>query len=809
MKLIYLSFSWIFGIFLSLLLPFPYSFLPAPAFFIPVIFSRHRKTWLLFSLCLLLFIGGVFRSRPVFSSQDQSRLQSYTGKGKIELVGVIDSDPEPKERFTTIQLKTEKIRAEEKWQEVSGACLLYAPKFPHKAQTLSRREFPYYHYGDKLWIKGKLSEPPKIEEFDYKEYLARKGIYSICYPERLQLLSEGKGIEPLAWIYQLKGKLSQVLKTTVPEPPSSLAQAVLLGKRSTLPTEVEENFIRSGIAHVLAISGLHIGIVAGIALSLGIWVFGRHRPFYLLLALFLIWLYTLLTGCRPPALRASIMGSLWVLGDWLGRPKSSFNALLLAAAIMIGVNPQILGGASFQLSFAAMAGLIFLSPIFISWGHKVLGGPEKVRASSRFAVESLSFTLGAVLGILPLLAFHFHRISLVVLPASFFALPAVPGVIITSALTGFLGLLSQGLAQFFGWLSWLFCTYVIEVGEAFSALPFASASVKAGIPFVIGYYSVFALAVFLPHNWKRIQGRLPDLLPRLRKLPQFVSWVPLKYILPSLLIPAILVWSAVFALPDGKLHLSFLDVGQGDSIFIQTPNGRQILIDGGPDSKVLLPELGERVPFWDHSLDLVVLTHPGEDHLTGLLGILRRYRVGKVLESGFESDSSTYQEWQRLIEEKDIERIIAYRGQRIKLGEGLKMKVLHPPKSLLRGTASDSNNNSVVIWLAYGKTSFLLTGDLMEEGEEVLLRKEPNLQATVLKVAHHGSSNSTSEEFLRTIDPQAAVISVGQDNPFSLPSSKVVDRLKEKVGKNPFLTSQDGTIEFITDGQRLWVKKNP
>ncbi len=808
MRLVYLSGSWILGVYLSSVLSLPLNLVLGALVLISILaLSPHHRSFLLALFCLLLLVGGIFRFRSAIRPPDQNQLQFHNGQGTVELLGVVDSDPEPKEHFTLIRLKTQTLKAKQKWQKVSGTCLLYAPKFPLQSSSLSRlREFPYYRYGDELWIRGKLASPPKLEDFDYQEYLARKGIYSICYPENLKLADEGKGAKALAWIYRLKSRLSQVLKVAIAEPASSLNQAILLGKRSTLPATLKEDFIRSGIAHVLAISGLHISIVAGIGLSLGAWAFGRHRPFYFLLALLLIWLYTLLTGWRPSALRAAIMGTMWISGDWLSRQKSASAVLLLAAALMIGINPLILREVSFQLSFAAMAGLIFLSPIFISWGRRALGGPEKVGTGSRFVIESLSFTLGAILATLPLLAFYFHRISLVSLPASFFALPALPGVILTSALTGGLGLLSQTLAQVFGWLAWLFGTYIIKVAEVFSAIPFASAPIKIGLPFIIGYYSVLALAIWLSKSGRRIREIHPKLM-RLRKLPKSASQVPLKYILLPLLILAILTWSAALALPDGRLHLFFLDVGQGEAILVQTPRRHQILIDGGPDPKALLPQLGRRLPFWDHSLDLVVLTHPGEGHLTGLLEVLRRYQVERVLESGIKSDSAAYKEWLKLVREKGTERTIAHRGQQIKLGDGVKIQVLHPPEVLLHGMASDPDNNSVVLRLSYGKASFLLTSDLVREGERVLLGQQLQIRSTVLQVGHYGSSGSTDEEFLAAVSPQAVVISVGRDNPFGHPAPEVVARLREGVGQNLFLTSKNGVVEFITDGQSLWVKK--
>ena len=803
MKLAYLSLAWVLGVYLASALPFPRGFLAGGASFLllGVLFPR-RRVLLLGLFCLLVFGGGLLR---VSYLPGPGELALYNGQ-VVKLTGVIDSEPDVRTRFTLFRFRVQELQDELGRRAVSDVCLLYAPRFPSAPELSKMRDFPFYRYGDRLWIRGKLVEPPKLEEFDYREYLAQQGIYSLCYPKDVGLIGEGEGSPILRLTFSLKEKLSRALALAVAEPSSSLAQAVLLGKRSELPKEIREDFQLSGIAHILAISGLHISIVAGMSLSLGAWLFGRHRPYYLLLALLAVWFYTLLTGWHPSALRAAIMGSLWAVGSWLGRQRNSFVALLLAAAVMVGIKPPVLKDVSFQLSFAAMAGLIFLSPLFASWAYRALGYEGKIGGCWRFIIESFSFSLGAILATLPLLAFYFHRISLVTLPATFFALPAVPGLVAAAAFSSALGLVSSALSQIPGWLCWLFGTYIIKVAEVFSSLPFAAISARVGVVFIASYYSVLALAFLLLRNRRSIKRGALGRRPPLKALSRVARGFSSKYVILFLLLVALLLWSAVLALPDGKLHVFFLDVGQGDAILIQTPGRHQILIDGGPNPKVLLPQLGRRLPFWDRSLDLVVLTHPEEDHLVGLLEVLRRYRVGKVLESGFPSDSFAYQEWVRLIEQKRIERLIAKRGQQIRLGE-VRVEVLHPAESLLHGTSSDSNNNSVVLRLSYGKISFLLVGDLMREGEEALLRQHSELCSMVLKVGHHGAAGSSSPEFLEAVSPQVAVISVGSNNPFGHPSPEVMARLQERVGQNLFLTSRDGTVEFITDGQKLWVKK--
>jgi len=282
---------------------------------------------------------------------------------------------------------------------------------------------------------------------------------------------------------------------------------------------------------------------------------------------------------------------------------------------------------------------------------------------------------------------------------------------------------------------------------------------------------------------------------------------PKKWLIAPLLIIAILVWLVILTMPDNKLHVSFLDIGQGDAILIQTPNHQNILIDGGPDPQKINLELSKKLPFWDRTIDLMISTQPQADHITGLVEVLQRYEVKQVLEPGVPYDSLIYQEWLKLVEEKQIEHTIARVGQEIDLGQGIMIEVLNPPLKLFQGTSHDADNNGVVLRLSSGKVSFLLTADIRQEAELELIGQRANLRSTVLKVAHHGSKTSTSAQFLAAVDPEVAVISAGADNPFGHPNTEVVERLIERLsGDKVYMTCENGTIEFITDGEKLWVK---
>lgn len=733
---------------------------------------------------------------------DEHSLCFYNDKGTAEIQGVVADEPDVASRSCSLKLSASEISIDGETQEVSGIALIQLPRYP------------LYHYGDVLQVTGELETPMPFDDFDYRSYLAQQGIYSVIYYPKVEILDRGQGFAPLEWLYALRGRLSDSLTQALPEPQGSLAQGILLGIRGNIPDSLEQAFSRTGTAHILAISGLHVGVVIGMVLIFGILLFGRRRSIYIWLALVTIWLYALLTGMHPPVVRAAIMGSLFLIAEYLGRQRNAITALAFAAAVMVGIQPQILWSVSFQLSFLAMAGLILFYPYFQAWGRRritpISGDRESLTTAGNLVSDGFALSLAAIVATWPLIAYNFDVVSLVGLPATFFSLLALPAIIVTAAVVAFAGLFAPLLAQILGWLAWLFLSYLILVVQAFDALPFSSFQVAVQPWQLWAYYVALALIVVYLSRREQLTGFSSKLASGAKKMAGGMArpWSksPRKWLVPSLLVVAILVWSALLTMPDEKLHVSFLDVGQGDAILVQQ-GSQQVLIDGGPDAQRINLELSEKLPFWDRTIELMVSTQPQSDHITGLVEVLERYNVRQVLEPGVAYDSTIYQQWLELVEQKQIKHEIAKAGQEIDLGNGLKLEILNPPAELFEGTSADVDNNGVVLRLSWHNVSFLFTADIRQETESELARQRANVTATVLKVAHHGSKTSTTSQFLAAVDPQIAVISVGANNTFGHPSPEVVERLIDGLGAdNVYRTDEDGTIEFITDGERLWVR---
>jgi competence protein ComEC len=599
----------------------------------------------------------------------------------------------------------------------------------------------------------------------------------------------------------------------LPEPQAALAQGIVLGIRSNIPADLQHDFAVSGTIHLLAISGLHIGIMAGVLLGIGLWLLGRRHYLYVWLTLSAVWFYALITGMNPPVVRGAIMASLFLLAEALGRQRSAMVALAFAAAVMVGVSPYILGDASFQLSFLAMAGLVFIFPVLRDPGRKLvnakLGEAGALVSIANVTVDIWSATLAAIIAIGPVVAYYFGFVSLVGPLATFLALPALPLIIVTGALAGVIGLVTPAAAQVVGWLAWLCLSYLMLVVSGLAAPSLVSVEVGTVHPAIlVVYYLLLAALIWLISRRRKSNSPFSGATGRLKGglNISFGLSRKMKWLIVPLLLLAVLVTYTAATMPDDDLHVSFLDVGEGDAILIQQ-GSRQVLIDGGPSPRAITQELGRRMPFWDRTVDMVVLTHPHQDHLAGLVEVMRRYEVGQVLYPAIDYASPMYDEWSRLIETKGVKSVAARAGQRIDLGGGASIKVLNPPATFLSGTESDIDNNSVALRLSDGAVSFILTGDIMREAEWELVRGRAEIAGTVVKVAHHGSDTSTTAEFLAVAGPRAAVISCGAGNKFGHPDAVVLSRLEEKVGgENIFRTDTQGTIDFVTDGERLWVE---
>jgi competence protein ComEC len=577
---------------------------------------------------------------------------------------------------------------------------------------------------------------------------------------------------------------------------------MILGIRGNITPELQNAFIQSGTMHILVISGSQFNIVAGILVATGIWLFGKRRFFYIWLALAAIWIYALLTGMSPPVIRSAVMVSIFLFADLLGRQKSAMTAIGFAAALMVAITPKILADASFQLTFMSTLGMVVVAPRLQNWGKNIiadkLGEEGGFVKTADWVADSLFVTLGVTIAIWPLLVYYFGIFSVVSPLASLLVLPALPYLLGSGTLAAVLGIFLLPVGQIVGWLAWLAASYMLVIINGFAKLTFSAINVGTINPaWIWAYFAALAAILWLIPNRKTVGAFFSRTASTLDKVPK-------KWAVPSLLVVAILTSTAAYAMPDNRLHVSFLDVGQGDAILIQTPNHQDILVDGGPSAQAISAQLSKLLPFWDRTIELVVLTHPHEDHLTGLLEVLQRYKVKQVFYLDTTYTLPDEQEWLNLIQQKHIKATMATAGQEIDLGtKDTTLEVVNPTP----GSTVPAMDNGIVLKLSDEKISFLLTSDISADAEHDLITQRADVSCTVLKVAHHGSNDSSTAAFLAVADPKLAVISVGADNTFGHPGADTLQRLADVVGAdNIYRTDKNGTVECITDGTRLWVK---
>lgn len=753
--------------------------------------SRRWPPGRLTAIALVFAVLGAWRyqSHPLQPSVTPNDLAYFNGDERqgvwATIEGTVVADPEVRDRSIHLRVQTEQITIQGVTHAVRGLALVRAPRFAD------------YAYGDRVRASGLLRTPPHLGDFDYRAYLARQGIHSVMDRSRVEWLSRGGGSPMLRVLYRVRHQAQLAIARLMPEPGAALLSGILLGIGSGIPSALYDTFNATATSHILVISGFNITIVAGaLTASLGRLIGKRRATPLVLLG---ITSYVLLVGADAAVVRAGIMGGLGILAWQLGRQSTALVSLAASALTMTAINPLTLWDLGFQFSAMATLGLIlFVPPLQAKaegWISRALSNAWAARVGA-FLNDGLIVTLAAQLTTAPLVAYHFGRLSLVSLFTNFLILPVQPYIMTWGGAAALIGLVPglQPAAQVIAYIPWLCLAYTVWVVEVTARLPFASLELGRFAPgWLWGYYAGLALVLFGRHHkmdwgaWAR----------------SLVSHLPDKAVAGFLSVVAILVWLAAIQRPDGLLHVFFLDVGQGDAILIQSPGGRQVLIDGGPSPSQLAWQVGRHLPFWDRSLDLVVLTHPDGDHMSGLIPLIERYGVSLVVDSPLSDAASEAQPWVAALERQRASRKVAQRGIRIHLGDGVWLDFLHPAMPLLEGTRSDDNNNSTVIRLGYGRVCFLLTGDLELEGERELMASGQALRCPVLKVSHHGSGGATSEAFVAAVAPQIAVIQVGAGNRYGHPAAETLERLSEA---RLYRTDQRGTIEMITDGERLWIR---
>jgi competence protein ComEC len=726
-----------------------------------------------YSLVPLIFTLGAARyqlAQPDFTAPDF--IAAYNDSGdEVRVVGTVVRPPKIQEGGVTIRVKVEGMQPSGKAGFLPVAGLLDA--------RLAARET--WRYGDRVILRGQLQTPPEFEDFSYRAYLAHQGVYSYMGNTRAYRLSSGGGNPVLRLIYTYKTYALDTIYRLWPDPEAALLAGILLGDESGISDRVDQAFRDTGTSHIIVISGFNITIIAGLLVGVSSRLFGGGQVGVRRGAIFAITgvvIYTILVGAEAAVVRAAIMGTTALFASLVGRRQDGLNTLAVVAALMTAAKPSILWDVGFLLSFAATLGLVLyaepLMKAFEKLASRILT-VERAQKWSQPVGEYLLFTLAAQVLVLPIIVYYFQRISLSALIANPLILPAQPPVMILGGLALLAGTIYYPLGQVLAWIAWPFVLYTIRVVEFLAAFQGGALSLgEVSAVFVVGFYAIlFGLTLTGARSKQAAQMITPGVT------------------LAGLSVLAVLVWRMVLSAPDGRLHMTILNVGTGDSVLIQTPSGRKVLIDGGPSTRLLSGALGRRLPFGDRRLDWLVVAGTGEGQTGGLPRNLERFPPQQVLWAGPTAGSYPARDLQARLAEMGVPVVTAIKGQALNLGDGATLHVREVGK---RGA---------VLLLEWGNFRALLPIGLDFETLESM-QDAPDLEGlTALLLAESGYAPVNPGEWIGKLNPQGVLLSVAAGDAGGLPSPETLEVLK---GYNLLRTDLNGWIKLSTDGEQMWVE---
>jgi competence protein ComEC len=756
-------------------------------------------SWIAF---FIFFLLGIFSIQLyLHPPNSSSHISHFTGMDRISLEGIIDRPPETSQGRTQLLIRSQKVILSNRHIPVDGLLLIFL-----------KEEDPSLRVGDYLRCLCKLYPPHGFHNpggFSYERHLAFERIHTIGFlSEEKGLVKLGKGFKNpfLLQMESWRDRIRDFINREAYPPTSSIFKALVLGEQGDIPEEIKENFILTGTAHLLAISGDQFGIVALLSFSLLIWTLKRSE--FLLLSISVrkwaagltipcIILYAFIAGGGISVIRAAIMVITFLFSILLNRERNLLHTLALAAFLILILSPPSLFDVSFQLSFLAVLSILYLVPRilreFKQEGISLLLKTSWKKNILKYIMLSLLVTGVAILGTAPFVALHFNRFSPIGFFTNLFVIPWVGFLIVPlSLIASILSFFFTPLAIFLININGFITLILLRILAFFASIPYASffVSTPTILEIILSYLLLFSVV-------------------HLRKGKK------IRYLFVGLCLIFILdlaFWN-LKDLFQKDLRLTFIDVGHGDSILIEFPKGNKMLMDGGGlhedrfdiGKKVIAPLLWQKKI---RRIDTLVLTHPDPDHLKGLIFIASQFSIGQFWDNGFQTESESYLQLKKILDERKIKTQSLDEETPPQMINGVEIFVLNPSAWKITQkkvqTLRDLNNSSLVMKLRFQNASVLLAGDIEKEAEERMLRKGHPLRADILKVPHHGSSSSSSPFFLERVKPAYAILSVGERNIGRLPHPEVLKRYL-RLGSKISRTDKHGAITVITDGENIKV----
>ena len=593
-------------------------------------------------LLLAVLAGGGWRYTAVQQEPfTPNEIAYYNDQEKISISGVVCSDPQHNERSIRFTLCVDQMERPEQ-RNLKGKVLVVQRNGEWK-------------YGDRVTIYGMPQTPGENEEFSYKDYLAQRGIHSLMEYPYVKWIASGQAGWAKSGLFALRQKAYHLIQDFLPQPEAGLLSGILLGIETDIPYELEKAFQDTGTAHVVAISGFNMAILAGIFLKgfrkyLSIW-------WAAVLAILAMALYTVFVGGAPAVVRAAVMSCLAMSASLIGRGQSGMYTLALTAAIMCLFNPLLIGDAGFQLSVTATLGLVLYADRLMNWFRDLAGKflPEQVVERITGPVSDyFLFTLAAQVMTLPVVLYHFERLSLTTLLANPLILPVQPLVMILGGIAVIVGLVIAPLGQLLSYIVWVPLYFTNQIVTWLAGFPGGVVVLgEVSLLTVVGMY----LLIFFLAQRKRENG------------------IQLQHktilILGVMVAAVFLVWNAVLLRSDGQLHIWILDEPNAGVVLVQTPSGKQILINAGERANSLISELNQHLPVLDRKIELALLTYPNASTYTAYPTILERFKLDQFLWGEAIPESKTAVTMQEVLQKRQVQTGILTAGQQVDCGDGV------------------------------------------------------------------------------------------------------------------------------------------
>lgn len=742
---------------------------------------ENKKEIFRIAFFVFAFSAGLFIGKTPYLPSPQDHLEHYAEQ-RITFTARVLEPPAPRDYGMRMKAECLQVLSRHTKKSCTGTTLIYA-KEAHQLQT-----------GDIVKISGNVSTPPPSQnpgEFSFQTYMLAKGIHVVTYADFITKQKPGSPFSLKRLSFSLRDAFISVYEKTLPKPYDVMLTAFIFGSEAAeIPDDMERDFRIAGIIHLMVASGAQIALLLMTCLLLNKLPI-KTLPVAKIATAFISFLfilsYTFMTQGGFSILRAFIMGCVLLLSVAAERDYDALNALFFSALLLLVLHPLALLDAGFQLSFAATFGIIYLSPkLYALFKSKI----EKPSRTTVFFAYAACATLSAQLFVTPFILFYFNGISAFSLLTNLIALPFAGLLVPLGFVTGFLGLISIMLAKIAASLCGFFLLIILIAAQKTAQIPYGFIeTARPSVFFFISYY--FVIMYFTARVWFS------------KNFPSFS---------PSRIMFIVIALNAIPVLKENvlprPLKVIFFDIGQGDSILIETPDKAHILIDGGGARFGQTSSPGERtlVPYMKREgirrLDLVVLTHPHRDHLEGLLSVLKERKISQLLYSSLDCNEPFCDSLQTIVRNKKIKTIKAARGMKFSAGKDVTLTVLHPDIKFLTNTPSNIDNNSVALLMQYKNARFLFPGDVYIDGETSILKSGIFFRADVLKVPHHGSRHSSTLPFLRMVKPRVAVISCSLHNVFHHPSPQTLKNLQLQRAR-VFRTDSSGAVMVETDGYKI------